>query len=284
MESHGVSPLSAVCGESLESDSARAAPLSWLREKVHILRYCAMFLIFVVGAALFYVVMELHLLLATSASRQRLARSYIHTGARLLFWILQALRLGKIRIDLAGYSVAEGGVVIANHPSMLDAMLLLSALPNAVCIMKRSLLRLPIIGGFARRAHYIPQAEVPELLNTAKRVLATGATVIIFPEGTRSVAGGMGSFKRGAARLALEAGVPLIPVTIVLDPVVLGPEWPFERPPATSIRYEALSLPLSEGELATLRDEPEQDIREKSARITRYLEERIRNSLLLSRK
>jgi 1-acyl-sn-glycerol-3-phosphate acyltransferase len=239
-----------------------------------------MFLIFVVGAALFYIVMELHLLLVDSTSRQRLARSYIHKGARLLFWILQTLRLARIRINLAGYSVAEGGVVIANHPSMLDAILLLSALPNAVCIMKRSLLRLPIIGGFARRAHYIPQAEAPELLNTAKRVLATGANVIIFPEGTRSTVGRMGSFKRGAARLALEAGVPLIPFTIVMDPVVLGPQWPFERPPGTSIRYEAISLPLSEGELTTLRDGAERDIREKSARITRYLEERIRNSLL----
>lgn len=270
--------FSAVDGENRKHGCTGCSVLSFLRGKVHIASYCVMLLIFVLGAILFYLVMECHLLLIDSERRPEIARLYIHRGARLLFWTLQTIGLAQAKIDLTG--CPSKAVVIANHPSMLDAMLLLSALPNAVCIMKRPLLRLPIIGGFARRAHYIPQAEAPELLKAAKEVLAAGASIIVFPEGTRSRGDEMGAFKRGAARLALEARSPIVPVAIVMSPVVLGPKWPFESPPEALIRYEAVRLTPTEGEFGPFQGAPAENIRAESMRLTRYLEDRIRNSLL----
>lgn len=278
MEPNKVSRFSAVDGENRKHRCASCSVLSLLRRKVYIVSYCVMLLTFVLGAILFYLVMECHLLLIDSKRRPEVARLYIHRGARLLFWTLQTIGLAQVKIDLTG--CPSKAVIIANHPSMLDAMLMLSALPNAVCIMKRPLLRLPIIGGFARRAHYIPQAEPPELLKAAKEVLATGASIIVFPEGTRSRGDEMGAFKRGAARLALEACSPIVPVSIVMSPVVLGPQWPFERPPKASIRYEAVRLAPTEGEFASFQGEPAENIRTESMRLTRYLEDRMRNSLL----
>lgn len=251
----------------------------WLQGKICIVSYSAMFPMFVLGALLFYLVMRCHLLFIPQRRHPPIVRLYIHRGARLLFWVLQKIGLARVQIDLTrGPSGAV--VVIANHPSMLDAMLLLSALPNAVCIMKRPLLRLPIIGGFARRAHYIPQTEAPELLQAAKEVLATGASIIVFPEGTRSTEEGMGRFKRGAARLALEARCPIIPIAILMEPVVLGRKWPFEHPPGAVIQYNATRLTPADSECASFTGLPTEGLRAESERLTRYLEERIRNSLL----
>lgn len=260
-------------------ESHARSVLSWIRSLACFVCYSVMLVLFAVGALCFYVAMWIHLFFVDSERAPRVARLYIHRGAQLLFLILQRIGLMRVKIDGKGWS-SEASVVVANHPSMLDAMLLLSLLPNAVCVMKRPLLRLPIIGGFARWARYIPQAEAPELLKSASQALATGASIIVFPEGTRSDLGGMGTFKRGAARLALEANRPVVPVVISMAPVVLGRGWPLERPPATAIKYEAVRLASLGVGCAAARGGSADDLRAASMRLTQHLEDLIGNSLL----
>lgn len=238
-----------------------------------------MLVAFAGGAACFYLVMRLHIIFVEPERVPQIARLYIHRGAHLLFASLQRIGLMQVKMDPLGVSCA-GTVVIANHPSMLDAMLLLSAIPNAVCVMKRPLLRFPVIGGFARWARYIPQAETPELLESALQALADGASIIIFPEGTRSDRVGIRAFKRGAARLALEASRPIVPVLIVMKPVVFGVGWPVERPPLTSIKYEAVRLEALGAESTVLGGGAADDLRAMSMRLTQHLEDLIANSLL----
>jgi 1-acyl-sn-glycerol-3-phosphate acyltransferase len=115
----------------------------------------------------------------------------------------------------------EGGpfVVVANHQSMLD-ILLLSHLPREMkWVAKEALFRVPWVGWMLRMAGDIPvrrgDAESGgEALARAKGYLARGMNVMIFPEGTRSASGAMLPFKSGAFRLAIEAGVPVLPVAV----------------------------------------------------------------------
>jgi 1-acyl-sn-glycerol-3-phosphate acyltransferase len=170
-------------------------------------------------------------------------------------------------------------VVVANHPSMLDAMLLMTVYPNAVCIMKQSLMRLPIISGFASLARYIPQADTPELLSAACGVLREGGSIVIFPEGTRSPKGSLGELKRGAARIAVEEGVPIDVFALSMDPVVLGREASWWKPPGERVRYRAVRIEsgLTASD-ASLRGNPD-EARAEAVRLTRSIEICLRNSL-----
>lgn len=111
-------------------------------------------------------------------------------------------------------------VVIANHQSYYDIFLIYGWLGIDIkWIMKKELAKIPGLGFGSKRVGHIfldrSNSRVAlESLNEAKRKLVNGTSVVIFPEGTRSKTGKMGSFKKGAFRLALDLGLPILPVTI----------------------------------------------------------------------
>lgn len=110
-------------------------------------------------------------------------------------------------------------VVVSNHQSMLD-VLLLSRLPREMkWVAKESLFRVPWVGWMFTLAGDIPvrrgdAGSGSEALRQARAYLDRGMSVMIFPEGTRSRSGALQPFKSGAFRLALEAGVPVLPVAV----------------------------------------------------------------------
>ena len=112
-------------------------------------------------------------------------------------------------------------VFVSNHVSALDIPILFAALPRSFRIVyKSSLLYLPIMGLFLAASRNIPIDRSRAF--SAKRSLAqaalrirNGASVALFPEGTRSGDAPMGSFKRGSFKLAVEAGAPVVPVSLI---------------------------------------------------------------------
>ena len=125
----------------------------------------------------------------------------------------------RLRVE-GRWPAAKGPyVVVANHQSMLD-ILLLSHLPREMkWVAKESLFRTPWVGWMLRMTGDIPVRRGDpesggEALGRAKAYLARGMSVMMFPEGTRSTRGTMLPFKSGAFRLAIEAGVPVLPVAV----------------------------------------------------------------------
>jgi 1-acyl-sn-glycerol-3-phosphate acyltransferase len=124
------------------------------------------------------------------------------------------------RLDIQG-RWPEGGpfVVVANHQSILD-ILMLARLPREMkWVAKESLFKVPVAGWMLRMAGDIAirrgDAESGgEALARAKAYLARGMSVMIFPEGTRSAKGTLLPFKSGAFRLAIDAGVPVLPIAV----------------------------------------------------------------------
>lgn len=108
-------------------------------------------------------------------------------------------------------------VIVANHQSVLDIPAIL-ALPTPIRVLaKPSLFSVPVMGWYMRFSRQIPVFEADEaagLLATCREHLANGVSVLVFPEGTRSEAGEIRRFHRGAFRLALDAGVPVLPVAV----------------------------------------------------------------------
>jgi 1-acyl-sn-glycerol-3-phosphate acyltransferase len=242
-------------------------------------RYFGAVTIFALGAVCFYLFIVIRTSCMETSKAQTLVRRTIHNGARLLFYTLERLSLVHVSEGERGAlrpHIDRPSVVVANHPSLLDALLILSMVPNGVCIMKRALRSVPVISGFARRAGYIPYSEAPELIQAATAELKRGGVVIIFPEGTRSPCGGCGSLQRGAVRVALEADVPLEVFGLRMQPVVLGRGLPWWRPPRAPILYQVVRLDSVRFEIDRSEGAPER-ARAESIKGTQWLEERLKS-------
>ena len=138
-------------------------------------------------------------------------------------WARANLKMVRVRIEAQGQEhivPAQPYVLMANHQSHLDIWALFDALPiDFRWVMKQELGRIPVFGAACARAGYIfvqrgnSESAARSMALAAKRI-AAGATVVFFPEGTRSRDGLLGAFKSGGFRLAIEAGVPILPVSI----------------------------------------------------------------------
>jgi len=126
----------------------------------------------------------------------------------------------KIRIE--GREKAIKGttyVVISNHQSILDILLINCLRYNYKWISKIENFNVPVIGWYLKMARYITvdrgnEESKIEMLEKSNNCLRTGISIMIFPEGTRSLNNEIGFFKRGAFQLAMQANVPILPVLI----------------------------------------------------------------------
>jgi 1-acyl-sn-glycerol-3-phosphate acyltransferase len=166
--------------------------------------------------------------------RVRASQAVIHHTFRFYIAMLEALGIMKLEVEGAeALHDGKGRMIIANHPTLLDVVLLMSLIPRAQCIVKAELWRSRWLGGVMRWAGYIRNDLEPEaLLAACKRAMAEGKGLIIFPEGTRSRPGEALQFRRGFANIALLAGAEIQLVTIDCRPIMLSKGDPWWKIPA----------------------------------------------------
>jgi 1-acyl-sn-glycerol-3-phosphate acyltransferase len=151
--------------------------------------------------------------------RERRVQRLIHHAWRGYLRCLGLLGVSRVRLPKQADALRRGGVlVVANHPGRLDFGLLLAVMPQADLIVKRSYHDHPLLGLASRAAGYQPADGGAALVEACAERLVRGRSLIVFPEGTRSPAGGLGAFQRGAARIALAAGRDPIPAYVTCDP------------------------------------------------------------------
>jgi 1-acyl-sn-glycerol-3-phosphate acyltransferase len=156
-----------------------------------------------------------------------------HALIRWAFGIFISLvtRLGIIAVKLddpAALKSSKGTIVVANHPSLLDVVLLTATIPRVQCIVKRALWASPFLGPVMRGNGYIPADLDPEALLVACRdALSDGRCLIVFPEGTRTQPGQPVSFQRGFAHIAtlLDADIQLVLITCTPPAFTKGEKW-----------------------------------------------------------
>ena len=179
---------------------------------------------FAVGSCVLVFVLfpALNLLPGGAEGRRRRARWLIQKAFALLVAVMRAARI--MRLDVSGAELLrarEKTLVLANHPTLVDVVVLLAMIPDATCVVKSALWRRPIMGGPLRAAGYIPNDAPESLIQASAQALRDGGLLVIFPEGTRSDPGRPFQFQRGAAYIALQSGADIVPVVIACDPPAL---------------------------------------------------------------
>jgi 1-acyl-sn-glycerol-3-phosphate acyltransferase len=145
------------------------------------------------------------------------------------------LRLNLGALD--ALAARSGLVIVANHPSLLDAMLLVARLPLAACVMKASLMRNPFLAAGALLARYIPNDSAHAMVRRAVADLREGGQLVMFPEGTRTTRAPLNPFQPGFALIAKRAQVPIQTVFIDTASPYLGKGWPLWRLPPLPIVF-----------------------------------------------
>jgi 1-acyl-sn-glycerol-3-phosphate acyltransferase len=188
------------------------------------------------------------------------------TGAMWCFRIYLAIMetTGALRLDLAALDeLREAGplIIAPNHPCLLDAVLVISRLPNTVCVMKQALLGNFLLGPAARLAGYVRNDRLIRLTSLAADELRQGGQLLLFPEGTRSTGDPIGPFTPAVGAVARHSEVPVQAVIIEADSRFLGKGWPVARRPA---------LPLAYHVRLGRRFDPPRDVRAFTTELERY--------------
>lgn len=144
--------------------------------------------------------------------------------------------LGLIRVTFHNRALLQrssGCLVIANHPTLIDVVILFAHLPEANCVVKGALWHNRFVRGVMRSGRFISNDSAEELLRGCQESLANGEAVLIFPEGSRTTPGEPVRFKRGVANVAVRTQAPLLTVFITCKPLTLikGEKW-YQIPPS----------------------------------------------------
>lgn len=160
-------------------------------------------------------------------------------GFRAWLWSMDFA--GALRLDLRELDAIAGMgpvIVAPNHPGLLDAVLMVSRMPDAVCVMKGSLLRYFLLAPAARLARYVPNASLLRLMRKAADEIRHGGQLLLFPEGTRTVGGPIGPLTEAVGAIAKRTQTPVQTVIIEASAPFLGKAgapWP----PTFPIAYRA---------------------------------------------
>ncbi|WP_426993261.1 lysophospholipid acyltransferase family protein [Methylomonas sp. CM2] len=166
------------------------------------------------------------------AAKQRRAQYAVHLSFYTFIGLMHRLGVMTYRIDGLEKLNRPGQLIVANHPTLVDVVFLLSRIQHASCIVKASLWRNPAMRGPILHAGYISNADSQAMLDACAERLREGGCLIVFPEGTRSVPGRAYRFQRGAAALALQADCLVTPVVLRCRPSTLTKAEPWYRIPA----------------------------------------------------
>jgi len=170
---------------------------------------------FLFGSVFFFVTLYLPaFFLAKNKAR---AFQYInHVHLKIFFSLIRLLARRTKFVIPEEIRQIRGAVIICNHLSYLDPILLISLFPRQCTIIKSTFMKVPVFGFMLQTAGYIPStpkemlgASMIKNLETIKEHLAAGASLFIFPEGTRSRNGHLGPFNRGVYGIARYCHAPL---------------------------------------------------------------------------
>lgn len=182
--------------------------------------------------------------------RAAACQRWLQRAFTLLFDYMRLCGLIDFNPRRVDASTPPGGfVMVANHPTLVDQGALSAVFGRIVCVAKPLLFRVPFVGQVLRGCVYLEGGAMGgiaggvSVVNQALERLGQSMPMLVFPEGTRSPAGGLRPFRRGPFEIACRANVPVVPVLIRCEPLALGKGTPWYDIPARTATFTVTRLP-----------------------------------------
>lgn len=201
----------------------------------------------------------------------KVGRRGIMAGFRIYAWSLSLTR--TYHLDLSAIDTLRGApsmILAPNHPSLIDALLILTRHPNLVCVMKAELLRNIFLGSGSRLARYVPNESSRQMVKESVAHLRRGCLLLLFPEGTRTRQWPINPLVGSVGLISKHAQVPVQTLIIETDSPFLSKGWPLFKRPVLPIVYR---VRLGKRFL------PPDDVAEFTAELDRYYRSELEGAL-----
>lgn len=228
------------------------------------------------GVILTVILLPVLLLTRETPARRKFGKILLKISFQSFLWGMQLLGVMELKTKNLDRLKTGGRLVLSNHPSLIDAVILIAIIDNPNGIIKSSLFNNPSMYGLAKIAGLMRNVEGPELIRKSIESISTGENLIIFPEGTRTRVLGEVTFKQGAAYIAIKGKINITPILIVTSEPVLRKDHSWYRVPSKKPVF-TVSV-LDEVDVAT-KFNPRGDLLIEAAELTEYLEEYFTHEL-----
>jgi 1-acyl-sn-glycerol-3-phosphate acyltransferase len=216
----------------------------WLRVAAFALGFSAFGLLCLFVTFIVFPLMRLRS--GSDEDHQLAAQRIVHRQYQIFLRILGALDIADVTVT-GEERLREPGahLLVANHPTLIDVVVIGSLMPQLDCVAKRAAWSNPFMLGVIKATGYIANDDGVGLIEDAAARLRRGRSLLLFPEGTRSPAQGLQPFQRGAAHLALRTGLSILPVHVRCEPrgVMKGQKW-WDVPPSRMRFHVEICEPL----------------------------------------
>jgi 1-acyl-sn-glycerol-3-phosphate acyltransferase len=176
--------------------------------------------------------------------KHHITRHIIMFSARFYIACLRCLGVLNVKFENMELANQPGTLIIANHPTLLDAVMMMSLMPRTNFIIKAAVANNPLLSIIVSMAGYIPNNETGiALVKKASLALQKGETLMIFPEGTRTDPSQSLKFKRSAANIAIHSNCIILPVLITCEPITLRKYEPWHSIPDQKPLFHLRALP-----------------------------------------
>lgn len=205
------------------------------------------FIFFALGGLLIGLVIYPSIKLFVPKSKQkRVGQATIHWSFKLFSGWMQVIGIYTLSVENKGQLSKPNQFFIANHPTLIDVVILLSLIKSSDCVVKAALAQNPFTKGPLLTAGYIINNEPENLIEDCSSALNLGNNLLIFPEGTRTKDLSKLNFKRGAAIIAATSKHPITPITIECKPRMLakGQKW-YKIPPIKPHYVIKVGMPMA---------------------------------------
>lgn len=223
------------------------------------------------GLAVTAAMLPFYLLAPRAAWRRHLSRTLV----RWLFAVFVGLMslVGVISVEVRGRAALRrrGQFIVANHPSLIDIVILMSLVQDPDCIVKAGLWRNPFTWGPVSVSGFIRNAGGATLVDEALASLRSGNNLIVFPEGTRTRPGTAIHFQRGAANIAVRGGLRVLPVVISVSAPHLTKGHPWYHVPQRRPHYTLSVLPeIDTAAMVPVDRPPASQVRQLAGRLEEF--------------
>jgi 1-acyl-sn-glycerol-3-phosphate acyltransferase len=178
--------------------------------------------------------------------RKRIARKTVHYTFKFFIALMSWVGIFRFSLDDAkALRSINGHLILANHPSLIDVVVLISIIPNADCVVKTYLFSNPFLRGAVSGTGYISNSDPESLLEDCEASLREGNNLIIFPQGTRTKCKEALIFQRGAANIAIRCQAKVTSVLLKVVPTTLTKHEPWYKIPSAKAHFSAMLIDRS---------------------------------------